>query len=76
MAINSEKWCEDVSGILKETAICQRNKQQMEAKFVNNLTAKWNGAIDEMWETYQFYAKLSDLGERKLKSAGHSSNAW
>lgn len=71
----SDKWCEDISGVLKETAIFQKNKQQIEAKFVNRLTAKWNGTIDEIWDKHQFYAKLSDLAERKLQ-CGQSSKAW
>lgn len=74
--INSEKWCEDISQVLKETAISQKNKQQIEGKFVNRLTAKWNNAMDEIWENHQLYEKLSELSKRKLQNTGQSSKSW
>lgn len=74
--INSEKWCQSISDILKESKICQKNKSEIEGKFRNGLIAKWNTGVADPWDAHQFDEKLAELRKRKKRAAGKTTNAW
>lgn len=72
----SDKWCDDISDIIKESKMCQKNKQRIEERLVEGTSTRWKEHVNNVWKQHKLDTKIAELFDRKSQANAQSAAAW